>query len=56
MYFVTRQCNCSDIFTVLMVRMKLVSVLKSTISGKLLHMLTIRSLKNLAQVVEEECF
>jgi len=37
-----------------MVRMKLVSVLKSTMFGKLFHTLTIRSLKNLARTVEED--
>jgi len=39
-----------------MVRIKLVSVQKSTMPGKLFHALTIRSLKNLARTVEEECF
>jgi len=33
-----------------------ISVLKSTMSGKLFHTLTIRSLKNLARTVEEERF
>jgi len=33
----------------------IVSALKSTMSGKLFHTLTIRSLKNLARTVEEEC-
>jgi len=31
-------------------------LLKSTMSGKLFHTLTIRSLENLARTVEEECF
>jgi len=39
-----------------MVRMNLVSVLKSTMSGKLFYTLTIRLMKNLARTVEEECF
>jgi len=45
----------SEIYS-FMVRLKLASILKSTLSRKLFQTLTIRSLKNLARTVTEERF